>query len=258
MSRVFLSHSHIDRPFARQLAADLRRAGHDVWLDEAQIEVGDSLIEKIREGLNEVDYVAAIISRASVASPWVTKELDIASNREIRESRIVVLPVLLERVPLPGFLEGKFYADFTDTTKYKESLKLVLRRLGPAVAPPTVPAEELAKLRKELARAKRLADERDRALRAHQNIALRGKSKGLVAAIEKANREFPQHAPINTTYAFEVDGYPITLDYLLWVIDKVERRGSHPLEFLIEMDNKWGEVRSMLEAYSDLLEADTR
>ncbi|WP_203368849.1 toll/interleukin-1 receptor domain-containing protein [Cysteiniphilum marinum] len=113
MSRVFLSHSHDDKPFARKLATSLRASGHGVWIDEAEINIGDSLIEKIRDGIDEVDYVAAILSSNSINSAWVTKELDLASNREIEEGRIVVLPLLIEKVNLPGFLKGKFYGDFT-------------------------------------------------------------------------------------------------------------------------------------------------
>ena len=92
-------------------------AGHAVWIDEAEINIGDSLIEKIRNGLDQVDYVAAILSRASIDSPWVTRELDIASNREIDEGRTVVLPLLVEKVDLPGFLKGKFYGDFRSCLK---------------------------------------------------------------------------------------------------------------------------------------------
>jgi hypothetical protein len=73
MPSIFLSHSHEDKLFARKLAADLRAAGHSVWIDEAEIRIGDSLVEKIRDGLDQVDYVAAVISAASVGSPWVKK-----------------------------------------------------------------------------------------------------------------------------------------------------------------------------------------
>ena len=70
---------------------------------------------------------------ASIDSPWVTRELDIASNREIEEGRVVVLPLLVEKVDLPGFLKGKFYGDFTDDDQYeKYSISLVkaARRTG--------------------------------------------------------------------------------------------------------------------------------
>ena len=56
MSSIFLSHSLADGPIARRIAADLRLAGHSVWIDQAEIELGDSLIEKIREGLDDVDF----------------------------------------------------------------------------------------------------------------------------------------------------------------------------------------------------------
>ena len=255
VSSVFLSHSHADKPFARRLAADLRVAGHTIWIDEAEINIGDSLVEKIREGLDEVEYVAAILSSTSIGSPWVTRELDIAANREMKERRVVVLPLMLESVPLPGFLEGKFYGDFTDQARYKESLELLIRKLGPANKLPKVGAEELASLREQLSLAQATAAQHESALRTYQKLALGGKSKDLVAAIEKANKQFPIHAPINTTYAFEVNGMPLTLDYLLWVIAKADLRGGHPLELLITMDDKWGEVEAMLAAYEDLLSA---
>jgi len=255
MSSIFLSHSHADKPFARRLAADLRLAGHAVWIDEAEINIGDSLIEKIRDGLDQVDYVAAILSSASITSPWVTKELDIASNREIKENRVVVLPLMVEKVELPGFLMGKFYGDFTNPGRYQDMLKLLLRKLGPSQAVAQPDANELELLKQQLAAAQAAAAQHETALKAHQTLALRGKSPELVAAIEKANKSFPSHAPINATYAFEVGSMPMTLDYLLWCIGKAERKGGHPMDVLITLENKWGEVQAMLQAYSDLLNA---
>jgi hypothetical protein len=255
MSSVFLSHSHADKPFARKLAADLRLAGHAVWIDEAEINIGDSLVLKIREGLDQVDFVAAIISSHSVNSEWVTRELDIASNREMKEKRVVVLPLVVEKVPLPGFLEGKLYADFCDPAAYDDNFQRLLRALGPTTPPPKPDAEELEQLRQQLALAQAAAERHESALRAHETLALRGKSPRLVDAIAKANKNFPRHAPINTTYAFEVGDMPLTLDYLLWAIGKAEGRGGHPLDFLISIENKWGEVKAMLQAYADLLRA---
>jgi hypothetical protein len=231
----------------------MRKVGHTVWIDEAEINIGDSLIEKIRDGLDQVDFVAAILSSASIASPWVTRELDIASNREIEENRVVVLPLLLEPVELPGFLKGKFYGDFTDAARYGEMLDLLLRKLGPASEPLKPSIEELAQLREQLAAAQAAAAQHKTALETHQKMALHGKSENLVEAILVANKRFPLHAPINTTYAFEVGNMPITLDYLFWTIAKSERRGAHPIEILLSRENKWPKVHAMLSAYDDLL-----
>jgi hypothetical protein len=101
MAYVFLSHSNKDKPFTRRLASDLRKSGHSVWFDEAEINIGDSLVAKISDGLREVDFVAAILSTASIESAWVQKELEIASNREIREKKVVVLPIIIADVELP-------------------------------------------------------------------------------------------------------------------------------------------------------------
>lgn len=257
MSSVFLSHSHADKPFARRLAADLRAAGHSVWIDEAEINIGDSLVEKIRDGIDQVDYVAAVLSEASVASPWVSRELDIASNREMKEKRVVVLPIMVQKVSLPGFLEGKLYGDFTNPERYDDSLKQLLGGLGPATK--VVPSDEmeLAQLREQLALAQAAVSKHEAAVRVHETLALRGKSDRLVEAIKKANLKHPLHAPINATYAFEVGNIPVTLDYLLWAIAKAERQGSHALETLLTMENRWGAATAMVEAYADMLNAAT-
>lgn len=127
---IFLSHTNADKPFVRKLAADLEAHGIRYWIDEAEIKIGQSLIEKIREGLDEVNFVAAVLSPASIASPWVQRELDVVMNQEIMGKRIKVLPILYRRCELPGFLLGKLYADFTDADNYASALKYLVESMG--------------------------------------------------------------------------------------------------------------------------------
>ena len=68
MSSIFLSHNSKDKPFVRRLADDLRKEGFYVWVDEAEIKLGDSLIEKIREGLDKMEYVGVVLSKNSINS----------------------------------------------------------------------------------------------------------------------------------------------------------------------------------------------
>lgn len=253
MSTVFLSHSHADKPFARKLAASLRAAGHGVWIDEAEINIGDSLVEKIREGLDQVDYVAAILSSASIDSPWVTRELDIASNREIEEGRVVVLPLLVEKVDLPGFLKGKFYGDFTDESQYDHIVALLNRQLGEPDPKPEAKEEEIEALKAALAFAQQKAKMHEEKAQQHASLALIGKSDSLKSAIKRANEEHPTHAAINNIHAFEAAGMPVVLDYLLWAIGKAARTGAHQLDALITVDNKWDDATRMMQAYSDVI-----
>lgn len=129
MSSIFLSHSHTDKDFVDRLAMDLRRTGYYVWTDDAEIKVGDSLIDKIREGIDKVDYFGVVISRNSINSHWVKKEVDIAMNQEIEGKRVKVIPMLLDNIDLPGFLKGKKFADFRYSTSYKKSLDEIKKRL---------------------------------------------------------------------------------------------------------------------------------
>lgn len=68
MASIFLSHTHKDKPFVRKLAQALEINGVRVWVDEAEIKVGDSLITKIEEGIKDVDYLGVILTPTSVSS----------------------------------------------------------------------------------------------------------------------------------------------------------------------------------------------
>lgn len=127
---IFLSHTGVDKPFVRRLRKDLLAHGVErVWLDEAEIDIGDSLIAKIDEGMKVCRYIAVVLSEKSIDAPWVKKELDVAMNREISSGEVVVLPLLYEQCELPEFLKGKLYADFSKPEDYDVVLGKLLRRL---------------------------------------------------------------------------------------------------------------------------------
>lgn len=126
MPSIFLSHNHKDKPFVRRLAADLTAEGVKVWLDEAEIRVGDSLVRKISSGIYEMDYLGVVLSPDSVRSTWVQEELEQALHIQISEAYVKVLPILLRDCEMPGFLLDKVYADFRDDNNYQEALDKLL------------------------------------------------------------------------------------------------------------------------------------
>ena len=130
MEKVFLSHSSKDKPKVRRIANFLKENGVYVWVDEAEIRIGDSLLKKISDGILEVDYLFACISNNSINSEWVNKELEIAMSLEIQSKRIIVVPILLEDCNIPAFLRNKLYADMQTKSSYKHGYDLMLRRLG--------------------------------------------------------------------------------------------------------------------------------
>jgi hypothetical protein len=118
---AFISHSSLDKPFIRQLAADLTARDIDVWLDEQRIRVGDSIPEKIAQGLAGSDYFLLAISENSAGSEWVKKELNNALVSEVQRRKVHILPLKLDATPMPPIISDKKYADFS--TSYKVGLE---------------------------------------------------------------------------------------------------------------------------------------
>lgn len=130
MTSVFLSHNSKDKAFARKLATMLNESGVDVWIDEAELKVGDSLTQKIGSAIEQTDFLAVVLSHSSVNSPWVQKELALAMQKELAERRVTVLPILKESCEIPAFLRDKLYADFTDPSSFEAPFARLLRALG--------------------------------------------------------------------------------------------------------------------------------
>jgi TIR domain len=62
---VFISHASEDKEkVVRPLATRLKRLGLTVWVDENELELGDSLSRKIDEGLVESSAGLVILSKA--------------------------------------------------------------------------------------------------------------------------------------------------------------------------------------------------
>ena len=138
MSSVFLSHNSKDKPFVRKLAERLTSDGVVVWLDEAELNIGDSLIEKISDGIQKMEYVAAIISTNSIESSWVQKEISLAMSKEIAGRRVTVLPILIEKCTVPVALADKLYADFTAPENFEIEYSKILCAVGLNSASPAV------------------------------------------------------------------------------------------------------------------------
>jgi hypothetical protein len=128
---IFLSHTKEDKPFVNRLKAALNERGvTDVWVDEAEIMVGESLITKIEDAITKARFFGVVLSPRSVRSRWVKKELEVAMNMELQTDSVVVLPLLLEQCKIPPFLEPKLYADFSSPDLFAPSLEKLLRRLA--------------------------------------------------------------------------------------------------------------------------------
>ncbi len=90
---VFISHAKEDKAeVAKPLAEELRKIGLCVWYDEFTLTVGDSLRQKIDQGLAKSRYGVVILSEHFFAKHWPQQELNGLATREVDGTK-VILPV---------------------------------------------------------------------------------------------------------------------------------------------------------------------
>lgn len=110
---LFLSHSSKDKPAVRSLADRLQADGYHVWLDERKINAGDSIVDKVFDGLEYSRYVGIWLTAESLASNWVATEYKSKYHYGISENMTVLIPMLGERCKVPFAIGHLKYADFS-------------------------------------------------------------------------------------------------------------------------------------------------
>lgn len=90
---VFVSHASEDKESVVLPLVDLLLChGMKVWLDKGEIFLGDSIREKIDEGLSRSQFGVVVISHNFFAKNWTKAELDSLFSREMGGKK-VILPV---------------------------------------------------------------------------------------------------------------------------------------------------------------------
>jgi TIR domain len=113
VARTFVSYRSSDVDSARQLAAEMQARGHNVWLDEWQISVGDSIIEKIDSGLEAVEFLILCYSGAGVRSPWMSREWMSTLARQLEGAGVKIIPVRFSGGKPPPLLADIKYIDLS-------------------------------------------------------------------------------------------------------------------------------------------------
>jgi hypothetical protein len=90
---AFISHASEDKDvLVKPLARALARLGFQIWYDEFELAVGDSLRQKIDHGLANSRYGIVVLSKAFFKKNWPKYELNGLVAREI-DGRKVILPI---------------------------------------------------------------------------------------------------------------------------------------------------------------------
>ena len=127
MASVFVSHRRADAEAAEKLALELRSAGHVVWLDEWEINVGDSIVDKMHKGLECATHVVLCYSDIGVNAPWTSREWMSALARQLEGAGVTILPVRLTGGDPPAILADIRYADLAKD--WQSGIKELLRAI---------------------------------------------------------------------------------------------------------------------------------
>ena len=109
---IFMSYSSVEVDFALKLAADLKNAGLNLWIDRLDIKLGDDWRRSLQNAVDECAALIAVVTPEYVASKYCQRELG-------RADRIArpIFPLLLRTIPdtdWPLEIEREQYIDFCE------------------------------------------------------------------------------------------------------------------------------------------------
>ncbi len=86
----FLSHSHGDLNPVLDIRDKLLSRGYGVWIFEAEISEQVKITHEVQQGLSRSQMFIAYVSRQSLSSRWVLKEMLVAFNAEHLKPYVVI------------------------------------------------------------------------------------------------------------------------------------------------------------------------
>jgi len=86
---VFICHAGEDKEdVVRPMVEAFSEAGVTCWFDEAEVRWGDSITQRVDEGLATSRYVIVVLSPAFMDKNWPQRELNSALNTEASSGQV--------------------------------------------------------------------------------------------------------------------------------------------------------------------------
>jgi len=127
MPSIFISYAQQDQATAKRLTADLVKRDIKIWFDQQEILVGDSISERIREGIRSADYLLVLLSTHSRQSTWVEHEIGVAFEKFGDEASTAIIPVRIDDSPVSPLFATIKYVDLSKD--YNKALSEIISRI---------------------------------------------------------------------------------------------------------------------------------
>jgi uncharacterized protein YjbI with pentapeptide repeats len=135
----FISYSSKNEAFVRRLHADLQDKRVRTWFAPENLKIGEKFPQRIDEAIRVHDKLLIVLTRQSIASSWVEREVYAALEREVKEKRTVLFPIRLDNAVMSSEMawagiirNSRHIGDFRgwkEHDKYQEAFNRLLRDL---------------------------------------------------------------------------------------------------------------------------------
>jgi hypothetical protein len=135
----FISYSSKDQTFAEQLHNDLQDAGVRCWFAPEDMRIGDRIRPTIDQAVRSYDKLLLVLSKHSIDSDWVEREVETASEEERKRKKTMLFPIRLDSAVMKtdqawaaDIRRTRYIGDFThwkDHDAYQKAFERLLRDL---------------------------------------------------------------------------------------------------------------------------------
>jgi hypothetical protein len=98
----FISFAGNDRNFVDKISDDLQREGIRCWMAPEEMKMGDAIRQEVDQLIRIQDKLLVVLSKFSIESAWIQKELQAALTEEKNQNRAVLFPLRLDNSGMDG------------------------------------------------------------------------------------------------------------------------------------------------------------
>jgi DNA (cytosine-5)-methyltransferase 1 len=131
----FICYSSRDLELAKRIYVDLKGKGVPCWFAPENLKIGEKFRTRIDDEIRTYDKLLLVLSKNSVSSAWVEKEVETALEREAEQGHTMLFPVRVDDAVMEvktgwaaDVRRTRHIGDFT-TWKNKNSYRRALERL---------------------------------------------------------------------------------------------------------------------------------
>ena len=119
-NKIFISHSSKDLHIARALATDFINDGFSVFLDDWSIDLGENIISRISDEIEESHSLVMLISEDYLSSAYCKDEWTLFYMRYRNTKKNSRYPILINEAEPPALLSAIKYARIKEMENYQE------------------------------------------------------------------------------------------------------------------------------------------